>query len=187
MTKVKINYGLASIIVLASLFAGWQTLLIVIALLLLFCEVDEQLKNVIIRVVTFFIGLTLVTMIWNLIVDGCDVLFNSIHNIFRTINSFLSYENQIDITKLDSHFINPATYLINIANDVLTYVFVLIKVLFIIETLKGKNIKDNFISLKIRNFTDKAISYIGKIEFASQQETQREKATEEFNANSYDS
>ena len=109
MTKLKINYGLASLMVIASMFAGWQTLLLVVILLLLFCDIDEQLKNVITKVVTFFIGYTLITMIWSLIVQGSDVLLNSIDNILKTINSYLSYGNQIDVSKIHSYFINPVS------------------------------------------------------------------------------
>ena len=42
MSKVKINSGLAAIMVIGGFIAGWQTMLIVCALLLLFAEIDEM-------------------------------------------------------------------------------------------------------------------------------------------------
>ncbi len=185
MAKLRINYGLASLMVVASLFAGWQTLLLVVILLLLFCDVDEQLKNVITKVVTFFIGFTLVTMIWSLIVNGSDVLFNSIDNIFKTINSYLSVGNQIDISKVHSYFINPATYVIEMLDEILNYVFIIVKVVFIIDTLRNKNMKDNTISIKIRKYTDNALNFISKIDYATEPRT-KEPPKEEFNPDNYD-
>ena len=45
MNKLKINNGLAAIILLASLFAGWQTLLLAVILMLIFCEVNDKVRN----------------------------------------------------------------------------------------------------------------------------------------------
>ena len=185
MTKLKINYGLASLMVIASMFAGWQTLLLVVILLLLFCDIDEQLKNVITKVVTFFIGYTLITMIWSLIVQGSDVLLNSIDNILKTINSYLSYGNQIDVSKIHSYFINPVSYLVTIVDDILSYVFIIIKVLFIIDTLRNKNIKDNAISVRIRKYTDNALNFISKINYSAPA-AKPENPKEEFNPENYD-
>ena len=38
MNKFKISSGLAAVVLLVSLFAGWSTLLLVTVLMLLFCE-----------------------------------------------------------------------------------------------------------------------------------------------------
>ena len=58
MNKLKVSTGLASLVLVASIFAGLGTMLTVIALLLLFCEVDN-VKGVIVRVLSFYLGLVL--------------------------------------------------------------------------------------------------------------------------------
>lgn len=71
--KIKINPGLASIVLVGAFFAGWQTLLTVIVFMFAFCEVDESAKNVAIKVVTFLVGITVVSVLWNILVDGVGV------------------------------------------------------------------------------------------------------------------
>ena len=50
MSKLKIKSGLIGILLLAGLFAGWEALLIITVLILLFCEINENIKKVIISV-----------------------------------------------------------------------------------------------------------------------------------------
>lgn len=76
MLKAKVSTGLAAIMLISSLFVGWQTMLIVTILLFAFCEVDGKVKDIAIRVITFFIGLTLVITAWGLIVDGVELIFS---------------------------------------------------------------------------------------------------------------
>ena len=61
MNKLKINNGLAAIILLASLFAGWQTLLLAVILMLIFCEVNDKVRNLMVNVIAFLVGLTLIS------------------------------------------------------------------------------------------------------------------------------
>ena len=44
MNKVKISSGLASVLLLACLFAGWQTMLLVALLMFVFCEVEDKVN-----------------------------------------------------------------------------------------------------------------------------------------------
>ena len=46
MSKIRMNTGLASIILVASIFAGWQGMLLAIILLFAFCDVEDTVKNV---------------------------------------------------------------------------------------------------------------------------------------------
>ena len=60
MNKLKINNSLAAIILVAALFAGWQTMLLVVLLMLIFCELDDKIKNLATTVIAFLVGLTLI-------------------------------------------------------------------------------------------------------------------------------
>ena len=88
MNKVKINPGLASIALLASLFAGWQTLLIVTVLLFAFCEVDEKTKGVATSVLAFFVGFTIISWGWDLIESVLYMVPSLLTKFVEIINKF---------------------------------------------------------------------------------------------------
>lgn len=73
MSKLKINSWLASVILLGCLFSGWATFLTVVVLMLIFCEISVSVKQVLVRVITFYFGITLLSMAWGLIVDGVNL------------------------------------------------------------------------------------------------------------------
>lgn len=69
MNKVKINSGLASIILIASLFTGLQSLLLVTVLLFIFTDINDKIQIIAIKVITFYVGITLFSLAWGLIYD----------------------------------------------------------------------------------------------------------------------
>ena len=74
MNKYKINYGLAAALLIAAFLVGWQTLLIVAALLFIFCEMQERVKNLAVDLVTFGIGLEIVKMFWEVIYKAVNMI-----------------------------------------------------------------------------------------------------------------
>ncbi len=160
MTKYKINPGLASLMVVASIFAGWQTLLIVTALLLLFCDLDEKVKGVMIRVLTFYAAYTLVSWGWDLIYKLVDVVFNSINGIVNTINSWLEYGSQIDLSKLNLYFVNPIQSVMKIADDVISFLLLFARCGFVVAVLMNKPAKETPISKKISEFVTSITNYV---------------------------
>lgn len=167
MTRVKVNPGLAAVMVVASMFAGWQTLLIVSVLLLLFCELEEKVKTIMVRVITFTAGLALFTMCWNLIVDGVGVGTKSLSSVFDFINSFLSIENKIDTSSLQSHLINPINIVIGVADNIVSFLITLVKFGFIVMVLTGKQAKKNFVSDKINGYVTKFVNYVNNTDSAN--------------------
>lgn len=164
MGKVKVNSGLASVIVLASLFAGWQTLLIVVALLLLFCDMDEKVKGIIVKVVSFYAALALVSLGWGLITDLVDLIIESLDKLIAVVNGYLDYANRIDITKLSVYVLNPVSSLVDIADGIISYLLVFAKFAFIIAVLGNKQVKENPIIKKINEFVEKVVAFINNIE-----------------------
>jgi hypothetical protein len=167
MGKVKVNSGLASIIVLASLFAGWQTLLIVVTLLLLFCDIDDKLKDIIIKVVAFFAGIALVTLGWDLIVDLVSLVISTINNLVSLINNYLEYQNQISIVKLTTYLLNPIKTIVDIADGIITYLLTFAKFAFIVATLANKNVKENAIIKKINEFVSKIVTFVNNLDLGT--------------------
>ena len=160
MTKAKIKPGLAALIVVASMFAGWQTLLIVCALLLLFCELDEKVKNIMVSVITFTAGVALFTLAWNLIVDGVGVLTSSLNGVFDVINSYLDAGSKIDISELQRYLLNPITKVVGILDGIVDFLVAFAKFGFILAIIVGKPIKRNFVYDKINGFVNNFINYV---------------------------
>lgn len=168
MNKYKINPGLAAVLLVASLFAGWGTLLLVALLMLIFCEFDEKTKGIMVRVVSFLVGLSLVSLAWDLIYDGIHLIVDSLDNLIATINSYLDYSNQINILKLEQYLINPATNILSILNSIVNYLLTFAKFGFILAIVAGKPMKGNIITNKINEFVNKVINFINSIEFPVQ-------------------
>ena len=161
MNKVKVSTGLASLLLVASIFAGLGTLLTVTALLLVFCEVDN-IKGVIVRVVSFYVGLLLFQTVWSIIVSGYDLVYSTIDNFVSILNSYL--DKSVSILKLHQYLLNPIKSIISICDSVVDFFILLIKFGFVVSFLEGKVAKENFISKFVNKFVDKAVAFVNGIE-----------------------
>jgi len=160
MSKAKINPGLAAVMVVASMFAGWQTLLIVSVLLLLFCDLEEKVKTIMVRVITFMAGLALFSMCWGLIVEGVGLIPKTLNSGVDFINTFLSVGDKIDASTLQTKLCNPINIAVNAVDNIVSFLITLAKFAFIIALLTGKKSKDNAISTKINGYVSKFVNYV---------------------------
>ena len=161
MNKVKVSTGLASLVLVASIFAGLGTMLTVIALLLLFCEVDN-VKGVIVRVLSFYLGLLLFQTLWGILVDGYGVVCSTIDGFVNVINSYL--DKPVTITKLHRYLLDPIKSILSICDNIVDFFVVIIKFGFVVSFLEGKVAKENFISKFVNKFVDKAVAFVNGIE-----------------------
>ena len=103
MNKYKINPGLASVILVAAFLAGGATLLTITALIFLFCEIDDRVEKTATRVITFFIGITIVTLGWNLLVQGIGIVTGLITKLFTSIK-ILTFSKTVVYNPISSNF-----------------------------------------------------------------------------------
>ena len=162
MSKLKINSGLASVILLACLFSGWATFLTVVILMLIFCEISDSVKQVLIRVITFYFGITLLSMAWGLLVDGVNLVIDSFNDFIGIINSYLT--DPISVYKLEAYLLTPIAKVVSLADGIISYLFVFIKFSFILAVLGNKKLKDNFIVIKLNIFVDKVVSFVNSFD-----------------------
>lgn len=160
MSRIKLNNGLAALIFVACLFSGWSTLLIVTILALLFCEIDDKVKNIIIKVIAFYAGYTLISMGWDLISSGIGLIFDAIEKFVAVINSYLDPIDYISLTKLNSYLFNPIEIVVGLLGQVISYLLTFAKFAFIITILTGKVIKQTPISKKIDEYVSKVVNFI---------------------------
>lgn len=158
MNRIKINIGLAAAIILLSMFAGWQTLLIVTVLMLIFCETDEKFKGIAVRVIAFMAGLALVSYAWDILYEGIKLGISGLNTLIATLNYYL--DDPISITKLNQYLINPVSGVLDFLNSGVTYLLMLAKFGFVVATLSGKAVKENIIVKKINEYVSKVVNYV---------------------------
>ena len=162
MAKGKISTSLASVLLIASLFAGWQTLLIVVALLLIFCEI-ENVKGMIIRVVSFAIGLFLVELAWELIFDGYNnVVYGGINDLLSIINSYLN--TPVNNLKFYNYVLDPIKIILSYCDTLVTYFILFAKFSFVVSILQNKAEKKFFFTKFIDKYVDKVVTFVNGID-----------------------
>lgn len=179
MNKLKINTGIASVVLLCSLVSGWSTLLTIVVLMLIFCEINDSVKQVMVRVVTFYFGITLFSTFWDLIVDGVDLGINTFNGVIEIFNSYLN--DSISVFKLEMYLLNPISKFVSLLDGIVSYLLVFIKFSFIISVLTNKNMKDNFIVKKINEFVDKVISYVNSFDVMQNNNNQQSNLNQAIN------
>jgi len=164
MGKVKINSGLAIILLVACLFSDWQTFLLFGLLMLIFCEIDENVKKTVVTVATFKIGISIVSVGWGIIYDLINVGVDG----YDAIISLVGKEMDFDTINFLNNFRTLATNVLSIVNGVVSALITLTKLAFVITILTGKKRNENFISKRINNYVSKAVNYVNNINLNNQ-------------------
>ena len=162
MNKVKISTSLASVVLIGSMFAGLATFLTVVALMIIFCEIDN-IKGVVIRVTSFYVGLILVQTAWGLIYDGYnDVFYGGIQSLVNLINSYL--DKPLDISKFYQYVLTPIKTILTYLDTVVGYFITFSKFAFVVALFSNKAPKQNFITNFINKFVDKIVTFVNSID-----------------------
>lgn len=159
MGKVKINNNVAALMIVVSIFAGFETLLIVTALMAIFCDMNDKIKPLIIKVISFMAGLALISLGWKLISNGVDLVFDLFENIIKIINSYLSYSSKINITDFETKFVSPVKIIVSSIGTIISYLILVFKFGFIISVVSGKAMKETAWTKKVNKFISKFVNF----------------------------
>lgn len=162
MNKVKMQSGVAAIILLVSMLVSWQTLLLVAVLMLLFCEMTDNIKNIMIRVMTFTAAVVLFTVAWDLIVSGINLIVDSFNDLIDLLNSYLT--EPINTLKLNLYLLGPVSKIVEICDGIVGYLITFAEFTFVISVIGNKAMKENFIVRKINDFVTKCVNFMNSIE-----------------------
>lgn len=161
MSKVKINSGLAAIMVIGGFIAGWQTMLLICAFLLLFAEIDDKVKDVMVKMITFAIGFYLLQTIVNIVFYGIDDIgMTALNDLNKVISPMIA---KIDITKANifaTYVINPLDDICLLAKSIVNILIDLAQFGFIIAVIANKPIKQGGIMGKVNGYVKDAVNYV---------------------------
>ena len=147
--KVKVNSAIILLFLAACFFAGWKAMLALSVVLFLFCEFDESTKKTAIRILTFYVGITLFAMAWDLIYDGLRLCLGGLDDVINTINLYIKDPTKyLTVAKV----VTPIDTFLSLASRIVSYFIGFSKFFFIIAVLTGKPEKQNPISGKINGF-----------------------------------
>lgn len=167
MSKLKINSGLLSLVLVTCLFTGWGTMLTVAALVLIFCEMDDKTKNVFVRVVSFYAAITLFNLFWDLITGAISLGIGSIEDVVSVINSWLDVGKQISLGDLDRYLFVPVRGIMDIASSIVSYIIAFVEFKFIVGLFFNKPGKPNFVIKKIEAYLNSVINFVNSFEYGA--------------------
>ena len=170
MQKYKISAGLAAVLLIGGLISGLSSLLIIAVLMLIFCEIDKKTSNLMAKILSFIVGLTIVSFAWSIIFEGIHLIDKSLDDVVSVINSYLSSGNYINLGKLDIYLISPILKITDILDELVNFVLLVVKYGFILSILIGKPIKSNAITNKINEFINYVVKFMQNVELNNSQQ-----------------
>lgn len=136
MSKLKVNSNLLAVLVVISLFAGWQYMILVSAFIWCFCETSDNLKNLMIKVIAIYGGCFLFSTLWNLIDGGYELVVDGINGIFKIINS---WNTSVMMPKeLTQYLLNPLSVVMNFLGSVVKFIVLLVKFRFVVSVIANR-------------------------------------------------
>lgn len=166
MNKIKINSGLACLILSVSLFVGFETLLLVSILMLLFCECDDSVKINMSKFITFMAGIAIFKLSWTVGSNGISLGTTTINNLIQIFNSYMT--RPLDTIKLQAYLLNPIDNILEVLDNFVNYFVLLVKFYFIISIIRNKPLKNNFIFDKVYSYVNSFQNYVNSFNNSQQ-------------------
>ena len=136
MKKFKLNSNLLALLVIISLFSGWEYMIIVTAFIWCFCESSQNLKNLTISAIAVYGGCYLFSVLWGLIYSGFDIGVDALKGFFEIIGSYsTSVSMPVEITE---YIINPLTVIMDLLQTIVTFIIILVKFKFVVSIITNR-------------------------------------------------
>lgn len=143
MKKFNVNANLLALLMLISLFAGWEYMIIVTAFIWVFCESSKNLKDLTIRAIAIYAGCYLFNVVWILLTDVYGVAIEGLNTLLYIISNFGVDSAEFSI-KLTTYILTPLDNIVGILGSLVTLLILYIKFKFIVSTLSNKPITGVF-------------------------------------------
>ena len=147
MKKFNVNANLLALLMLITLFAGWEYMIIVTAFIWVFCESSKNLKDLTIRTIAVYAGCSLFNILCSLLTGVYDVVIKGLNTLLEFIATLgaesldFSLKFAEFVTKLNSYFLNPVDDIVGILGSLIALLILFIKFKYIVSTLSNKPLK----------------------------------------------
>lgn len=152
MKKFKINANFLALLILISLFAGWEYIILVTAFIWLFTEENKKLRDLSIKAIAIYGACVLFSMAWTLISGAIDLGSEGILTVFKVLNS---YNSDIVATDIQRYFLIPVGYVVTYIGLLVSFLILFVKFSFIRSVIMNKPMLGLFGKLDeyVNNFT----------------------------------
>lgn len=168
MQKIKMNSGLGCALLVGAMFGGWETLIIAVLFLFIFCEEDAKIKGVATRVITFYIAYFLVSYGWDILYKTVGVASDGVSSLSSIINTYspgaMTFTYKIT---------GPVDIILKLGDSIVSLLLLIAKVGFAAAVLFNKTAKSTPVLNKINEFVDKILSFINSCNGVEQAQPQQ--------------
>ncbi len=155
MKSFKVNENLLGLLLVGAMFAGWEYLIVVTAFAFVFCEISEKFKDLVVKVLAVFIALSLTVLLWDLILEGKEVVFGGLREFFKLLVSWGVTDELL--YNFDKYFMNLINFVLDVASNIVRFVVLAVKVRFILSVLSNKEMKSVF--SPVQSFINKSLDF----------------------------
>ncbi len=139
MKKLKVNENILALMLLASFFAGWQVFVLAVAFIWGFCEMNDSLKSLSIKVGVVLGAVEILYLGWDVIVALKDLVLGGLKNVFDMLVSFGVTEELTYNT--GRYLFNPVNYIFAIAESFVIFAALYVKLRFVLATVKNEELR----------------------------------------------
>lgn len=139
MKKLKVNENILALILLISFFLGSLPLVITLIFIWAFCDINDTLKDLSIKVGVVLAAISILELGWQLIEATKDLFFGSLQVLFQQL---VAWGVDSDLTiNTNMYLFNPIDNIFRIASYFITFVIILVKLRFVLAVVKNEEMK----------------------------------------------
>lgn len=136
MKKLKVNENILALILLLSFFASDLALVISLVFIWAFCEINDTLKDLSIKVGVVMGAILILSLGWGVVEAGKDLIFGGLNNIFEML---VSWGVTSELTSNANQYVfSPVNSVFTIADYFIVFVILFVKLRFVLSVVKNE-------------------------------------------------
>ena len=137
MKKFNVNANLLALLMLISLFAGWEYMIIVTAFIWVFCESSKNLKDLTIRAIAIYAGCYLFSWFWDIIYSGYSLAVSGVNGLFEILAG-MEVDVVEAVTGINKWVLNPVAVVAKVLDSGVSFLILLAKFKFIVSVITNR-------------------------------------------------
>lgn len=171
MKKFKINANFLALLVIISLFAGWEYMIVVTAFIWCFCESSQNLKNLTISAIAIYAGCYVFSWLWDVVESVYAIGTDSLTGLMTILSNYGVDVLEISIN-LDKYLVSTLDVIMDLATSVIYLLILLTKFKFVVSIVSNKPMTGAF--SKIQEYINYFINFANSNLYEEQQYPQQQ-------------